>query len=167
MAARAKGGKRPSSADCGVLRPPSVLEAPHREPKSQLSHPIKARSQSRYSCQQTVPPFDVGGSCPGSATLFTPGEQKQPRLRKVVPVPSGYFQKRSPPRAIIGPARECFAAAYSERLALLTAMRAPPEGKVADITCSPMPWEGGARADHNRVDHAVRSQRVDTRVNSP
>ncbi|MBJ7437539.1 MAG: hypothetical protein JHD35_00740 [Sphingopyxis sp.] len=48
--------------------------------------------------------------------------------------------------AMIETARECLAAAYSERLAVLTAMRAAPEGKVADITCIPMPWEGGARA---------------------
>jgi uncharacterized protein len=48
--------------------------------------------------------------------------------------------------AMVQTARECVVAAYSERLAVLTAMRDAPEGKVADITCRPMPWEGGARA---------------------
>lgn len=48
--------------------------------------------------------------------------------------------------AMVETARECVAAAYSERLAVLTALRDASAGEMTDIICRQPPWEGGMRA---------------------
>lgn len=48
--------------------------------------------------------------------------------------------------AMVETARECAAAAYSERLAILNALRANTTSSATEMKCSPAPWKGRLRA---------------------
>lgn len=48
--------------------------------------------------------------------------------------------------AMVETARECVAAAYSERLAILKAIRTNATSVATEMTCSPAPWKGSVRA---------------------
>lgn len=48
--------------------------------------------------------------------------------------------------AMVETARECVAAAYSERLAILKALRANATSVATEMKCTPPPWKGSLRA---------------------
>ena len=48
--------------------------------------------------------------------------------------------------AMVEAARDCVAAAYSERLAIQKALRTNPTPAVTEMKCSPPPWNGSVRA---------------------
>lgn len=48
--------------------------------------------------------------------------------------------------AMVETARDCVAAAYSERLAIQKALRTNPTPAVTEMKCSPAPWNGSVRA---------------------